>query len=173
MEVIHLCFFRIEYLTSVIIASMGETNMEKIVAVSLKTHEEYLGILNKLKSKSKYVEIVQIDGFDKEDKIVEFANCHLKLIEKREVNKWLGTKTNRVVPKYVYLIPSEGRDFWKFLSRFSSFYLESYSEKYGYMPLETEFGLDDIAFLDKDKNPLFYTTTHEGYADIAVSLIDK
>lgn len=148
--------------------------MEKLVPVELKTHEQYLAILKKLKSKTKYIEIVQIDEFEPNDKVVEFANCNLKRLEKRIVKEWLGTAyTSRRVPKYVYSICSDDEGFWKFLSGFSSFYLESYSDECGYVPIETEFGLDDIAFLDKDKNPLFYTTTHEGCADMAISLIDK
>lgn len=147
--------------------------MEKLVPVSLKTHEQYLAILKKLKPKTKYIEIVQTDDFD-DDKIVEFANSNLKLIEKRMVKKWCGTCfSSRRVPKYIYSVGCDDKEFWKFLGRFSSFYLESYSDEYGYVPLETEFGLNDIAFLDKDKNLLFYTTTHEGYAEMAISLIDK
>lgn len=147
--------------------------MDRLIPVSLKSHEEYLKILNKLKAKTKYIEIVQINGSDDEDKVVGFSNSHLKLIEKREVNKWLGTKTSRRVPKYIYCISSEDKAFWKFLSGFSAFYLEMQDQKGGYAPLETEFGLDDIAFLDINRDPLFFTTTHEGYAYMAASLIDK
>ncbi len=38
--------------------------------------------------------------------------------------------------------------------------------------LGTEFAFDDIAFLDQDPNMLFYTTPHEGDANIEKGLLE-
>ena len=149
--------------------------MKKLVSVELKSHEQYLDILNRVKKRTVYVEIVQISGLSKKyiknDKVVQFANEHLRLIEKCKVNEWLGTWSDPKGKKYLYSIYYNDETFWDFLSGFSSFFFAGVNESEKYVVEETEFGLDDIAFLDKDKNPLFYTTTHEGYAHIAESLL--
>lgn len=66
---------------------------EHWVSIALTSHEQYLDLLKKLKGKTAYIVIVQINGEDDEDEIIANANTCMQLIEKRSVNKWLGTKT--------------------------------------------------------------------------------
>lgn len=162
-----------------IISVFEDNSMKKLVSIELKSHEQYLDILNRVKKKTVYVEIVQPGGLNKDkkyienDKVVHFANIHLRLVKECEVNEWLGTWSKPKGKKFVYAIYYNDETFWDFLSEFSSFFFVEVGKKGEWKVINTDFGLDDIAFLDKDKKPLFYTTTHEGYADIAKSLLKK
>ena len=141
----------------------------KMVPVEIKNHQEYIDILNKLKEKTKYIILVQIDGYDEDDKIVAYANSVMELEQKREVRKWLGTITcGGKAVQYTYVASKE---FFKYLYGFSSFFFNTTSKRGEFQVIDTEFGLDDIAFLDKEHNMLFYTTTHEGYANIEKGLL--
>lgn len=142
----------------------------KMVSVEIKNHQEYIDILNKLKEKTKYIILVQINGYDEDDEIVVYANSVMELEQKREVRKWLGTVTRGgKAVQYTYVV---SKAFFKYLYGFSSFFFNTTSREGGFQVIDTEFGLDDIAFLDQDRNVLFYTTTHEGYANIEKGLLE-
>lgn len=142
----------------------------KMIPVEIKNHQEYIDILNKLKEKTKYIILVQINGYDEEDEIVAYANSVMELEQKGEVRKWLGTITRGgKAVQYTYVA---SKAFFKYLYGFSSFFFNTTSRGCGFQVIDTEFGLDDIAFLDQDRNVLFYTTTHEGYANIEKGLLE-
>ena len=141
---------------------------EHWVSIALTSHEQYLDLLKKVKSKTAYIVIVQVNGEDDEDQIIAEANTCMELIEKKTVNKWLGTKTrgSRAVQ---FRYRKEDR-FFRFLSTYPFFF--NRKDRWGCDEVEyTDFGIDDIAFLDVDQSPLFFTTTHEGYATIASSVL--
>lgn len=142
---------------------------EKIILINLTSHEQYLDILKKLKSKTAYIVLVQIDGEDKNDLNLVKALKHMELIGKKKVNEWLGTRTSglRAVR---YIFKSDER-YFKYLSNFDSFFFNT-TDKWGCDAVEkTDFGFDDIAFLDKNKQVLFFTITHEGCAAIHPDLL--
>ena len=59
---------------------------EKTTLINLTSHEQYLDILKKLKSKTSYIVLVQIDGEDKNDLNLVKALKHMELIGKKKVN---------------------------------------------------------------------------------------
>ncbi|MBC8543487.1 MAG: hypothetical protein ACLS8R_11225 [Anaeromassilibacillus sp.] len=142
---------------------------EHWVSIALTSHEQYLDLLKKLKGKTAYIVIVQINGEDDEDEIIANANTCMQLIEKRSVNKWLGTKTRgRRAVQFCY---RKEDSFFRFLSTYPSFFFNR-RDRWGCDEVEyTDFGTDDIAFLDDAQTPLFFTTTHEGYANIVSSIL--
>lgn len=139
------------------------------VSVALTSHEQYLDLLKKLKSKTAYIVIVQVNGEDDEDIIIANANTRMQLIEKKNVNKWLGTKTRG--SRAVQFCYRKEDSFFQFLSTYPSFFFNR-KDQWGCDEVEyTDFGIDDIAFYDHNQTPLFFTTTHEGYANIASSVL--
>ncbi|WP_312431033.1 hypothetical protein [Lacrimispora sp.] len=120
--------------------------------VKFDTHEMYLSTLKRIKPFARYVELVQIyDG--ETDGVISYSSSHLKLIEKRKVNKWLGTKRGgQGVTKYILEINPE---YWKYLHSFSSFFLNCTDSSGCDDVVQTEFGQIDIAFLDGERQPLF------------------
>lgn len=64
------------------------------------------------------------------------------------------------------------KQYFQYLEGLSSFFYWGKDDEGCDTVERTEFGIDDIAFLDKDKKVLFFTTTHEGNANIAPELLD-
>ena len=56
--------------------------------------------------------------------------------------------------------------------RYEAFYIPAKDQEGSYRPKYTNFGIDDIAFLDTDNRPLFYVTTHEGFSMIHPDVLD-
>lgn len=141
---------------------------EEYISVEFTSHEQYLQILKKLESETAYIEIVQINGEDEQEELLVKAFKYMELAEKRYVKKWLGTvRSGKGAPQYLF---KADKRFFKVLREFPSFFFNS-KDKWGCDEVvETSFGQDDIAFLDTHKKALFFTTTHEGYADIISSL---
>lgn len=141
---------------------------ENSVPIQLTNNEQYLSLLDRLAPKTAYIILVQICGDDIDDKVVNYANSCMKQLEKKKVSKWLGTitKGGRAI-QYTY---QADKRFFKFLKSFPSFFLNRQDAWGCDVVEETEFGQDDIAFLDQNYHVLFFTTTHEGYANILPSL---
>ena len=135
----------------------------------LNDHEEYLKILEKLKARSKYIEIVII--FEKENNslVDEFRN---DIIFSKKVSKWWGTETSAV--NSLYRIKTSDKLF-EYLAKYETFckYLVADDEYYYDRQLTTDFGRDDIAFFDDNDIPLLFTTTHESYIYIREDLKDE
>ena len=141
---------------------------ESTVSLELTSHEQYLALLNTLKHTTAYIAIVQINGHDAQDKIISLAESCMQLIEKKHVCKWPGTITRgRRAVQYLY---KADKQFFKLLQDFPSFFFNRRDPWGCDLVEETAFGQDDIAFLDKSRNLLFFTTTHEGCAYIERSL---
>lgn len=137
-------------------------NVDHCVPVELTNHEQYLRLLEKLRKKTVYIMLVQINEEDEREPILAKALSCMELVERRCVSKWLGTvRKGPKAPRYLFRADDR---FFKFLKGFPAFF---FNRKDGWgcdIVEETDFGQDDIAFLDQERSVLFYTTTHEGYA---------
>ena len=135
-------------------------------SIQLTSHMQYLRLLDVLEKRTRTIEIVQICGEDLDEPLIRAAMPYL--IKKERVNKWHGTKqAGRGSPKFTIRADKE---FFKHLRKYESFFHSMTDEnRYDYIR-ETDFRLDDIAFIDSGGTVLFYTTTHEGYAYIAPEL---
>jgi len=137
----------------------------------LNNHETYINVLNKLEQKCKYIEIVVIDGRKSNELVDKFSEDILSITK---VSKWWGTETRRT--NYLYRI-NYSKELFEYMRQFETFckYHECGSNKEslrrGDYSETTNFGIDDIAFYDKEDNYLLYTTTHEGYISINKQLI--
>lgn len=129
-------------------------------SITLKSRSQYLDILNTIRNDTAKIIIVQIDGEDKKDPIVNKAKEMMTLEKQEIVCKWFGTiAPGRAAVRYTFL---KKREFFDYLSSFESFFIVL-SEK-PYRVKKTDFGFDDIAFSDNNGELLLFTTTHEGYA---------
>ena len=147
----------------------GKSPENICVPVTITNHKQYLDILNKIRKETMKIIIVQIYGFKKDDPIVETAK-QMMILEKQEtVDKWFGTiARGRNAVQYTF---QKKREYFGYLSSFESFFIVESENPYEVE--KTDFGMDDIAFIDQNGEMLFYTTTHEGYAYINERFIDE
>ncbi|MCX4365700.1 MAG: hypothetical protein OSJ70_08020 [Bacilli bacterium] len=124
----------------------------------LNNHDDYLAIINKLENNCQYIEYVLIN--DEEIELLEkFEDCIISFESK---NKWWGTKSSQ--KNKVYKIKAS-KEIFKYLKQFETFCKYTMSSSSDIVE-ETDFGLNDIAFLDEKEIPLLFTTTHEGYITV-------
>lgn len=141
----------------------------KYEGITLTDHKQFLRLLSVLEKDTAALEIVQICGEDANETLIKAAMPFL--LKKENVNKWHGTRCGgKGVPKYTI---RADKAFFANLRRYEHFFANSRDEYGCDKVIETDFGLDDIAFLNKNGEPLFFTTTHEGYATIAADLLKK
>lgn len=130
----------------------------------LNNHKEYIKILDKIENKCKYIEIVILDGRKSNELIDKFSD---DILEVKKVSEWWGTKIIGG-SNYLYKI-NYSKEIFECLRNFQTFCIyyehESNDENFkrGYHFEITDFGIDDIAFYDKNDTCLLCTTTHEGY----------
>lgn len=135
---------------------------DQYVPVWLESHRQYLEILNLVRKDTALIVLVQIDGVDEGDPIVAAAKQMMQLEKQETVSRWLGTVApGRGAARYVF---RKHRSFFGYLASFESFFLVKSRDPF--VVEATDFGMDDIAFLDQNGELLFYTTTHEGYANL-------
>lgn len=138
----------------------------------LNNHKEYINVLNRIEKECKYVEVVVIDRRKSNELIDKFSDDILNI---KKVSKWWGTATRG--SNYLYRIKSS-KEIFEYLRNFETFckYYEygsnNESLRRGDYSEITDFGLDDIAFYDKDNNCLLCTTTHEGYIAINKKILE-
>ena len=136
-------------------------------SIQLISHKQYLKLLDVLEKRTRTIEIVQICDEDLDEPLIKAAAPYL--IKKERVNKWHGTKRGgRGAPKFTIRADKE---FFKHLRKYESFFRSITDENRFEYVRETDFGLDDIAFIDSGGAVLFFTTTHEAYAYIAPELL--
>lgn len=142
----------------------------KCKSIELSNHKQYLEILNKTSKLTSKIVIVQIDGPDKEDEIVNTAFRIMPLENKEIVNEWYGTiaEGSRGAIKYTFI---KKHSFFEYLASFESFFIGKIDKYNNYDVIYTDFGIDDIAFLGDNGELLFYTTTHEGEAYLNEKLL--
>jgi len=131
----------------------------------LNDRMSYVQVIKELEDHCKYIEYVLVDEDDTE-LIQQFRN--LVLSEKLK-NRWWGMKSSG--KSKLYLLKASPEIF-KYLRSFETFCKYSFSD-YGDMVENTNFGINDIAFLDDQEIPLLFTTTHEGFIMIRKDLADK
>ena len=138
-------------------------------SIQLISHEQHLRLLNILKKRTRTIEIVQTCGEDLDEPLIKAAMPYL--IKKERVFKWHGTKQGgRGSLKFTV---RADRAFFKHLQQYEGFY-HDINDGPGFLFFrETDFGLDDIAFIDSGGAVLFCTTTHEGHAYIASELLKE
>lgn len=135
-------------------------------SIRLTSHDQHLKLLDVLEKRTRTIEIVQICDEDLDEPLIKAAMPFL--IKKERVNKWHGTKQGgRGSPKFTI---SADKAFFKHLRKYEGFFQSMTDEDGIECVRTTDFGLDDIAFIDGGGTVLFYTTTHEGYAYIAPGL---
>lgn len=126
--------------------------------IKLNDHQQFLKMLDILEKRTNHIEYVLVDKFD--TKLVEAFKSDV--IEQKETSKWWGTMTNRKCG--FYKIKSSPKLF-NYLKKFTSFCIYVNS-KWGEIPEQTDFGINDIAFFDDRQEPILFTTTHEGYINL-------
>ncbi len=144
----------------------------------IQNHEQFVELLIKLRKLTKYIVIVQLDRWVKDDPLIFDAMDKMRLIEKKKVREWLGTMTHGYGVYHEFDVSD--KSFFDALTKYEAFYYIEQMPQGWERVQNTDFGIDDIAFLDKDHKPLFYTTTHEGYAaihpdvlEVDISWVDK
>lgn len=141
----------------------------KYEGITLTDHKQYLQLLSVLEKETAVIEIVRICGENADEPLIKAAAPFL--IKKENVNKWHGTRCGgKGAPK---LTVRTDKAIFAHLRKYEHFFINSRDEHGWDKVIETDFGLDDIAFLGKSGEPLFFTTTHEGYATIAEVLSKK
>ncbi len=137
----------------------------------ISSHEQFVELLLKLRKLTKYITIVQIDGEKKNDPVISKAMYKMTLLDKYNALEWYGTHRSHGYAT-VYEFDVKDKSFFSDLMEYEAFYIPAESRSGEYCPERTSFGLNDIAFLDSDKRPLFYTTTHEGFSVIHPDVLD-
>ena len=61
--------------------------------IDITSHQDYLDILNTIRKDTAKIIIVQIDGYDKDDPVVNTAKSMMTLESEEIVSKWIGTIT--------------------------------------------------------------------------------
>ena len=136
--------------------------------ITLTDHKQFLRLLSALEKKTAVIEIVQINGEDLNAPLVKAAMPFL--IRKDIVNKWHGTRRGgKGVPKLTF---RADRTIFAHLRKYEQFFVNLRDEYGCDKVVETDFGQDDIAFLNKNGEPLFFTTTHEGYAVVSADIVN-
>lgn len=138
---------------------------------NIQSHEQFVELLIKLRKLTKYITIVQLDRENKKEPLILNAQAKMELLDKYKAQEWYGTLR---LGGYgvVYEFDVKDKLFFNDLMEYEAFYLPDVDDEGSWRPKRTDFGIDDIAFLDKDNRPLFYTTTHEGFSMIHPDVLD-
>ena len=128
----------------------------------LNRHADYLYAVKFLETKCDRIEYVLVDEDDTE--LIELFRDSIKSVKVQ--NKWWGTKS--CGGSKVYTI-SASKELFRYLRRFETF-CKCVTSDFGDNAVETDFGINDIAFFDKNELPLLFTTTHEGYITVRSDL---
>ena len=95
----------------------------------------------------------------------------MTLLDKYNALEWYGIlRLSHCGTVYEFYV--KDKSFFSDLMEYEAFYIPATSRDGEYRPEYTSFGLNDIAFLDRDKVPLFFTTTHEGFSVIHPDVLD-
>ena len=137
--------------------------------VEIRDYDDYLDLLKAVKPFTKFIAIIQIDGYDPNDEVVLAADDYMESAGRYMTSDWPGTKTrgNRA-QVHMYRASHE---FFKWLEAGDAFFYNSEDEWGCDIVEKTEFGFDDIVFMDQNQDVLMYTTTHEGDICILEELI--
>lgn len=138
----------------------------------INNHEKYIEILDKIKEKCEYIEIVIINGRKNNELVNKFSK---DILEQRKVCEWWGSKTCSKNNLYKIKTSNELFSYLMNYETFCKYYEYGSNQKSlsrGEYSEITNFGIDDIAFYDKNDNYILFTTTHEGYISISDNIIE-
>lgn len=137
--------------------------------VEIRDHAEYVELLDAVRPFTHYIALVQVDGYDPDDIIMQEADAVMESVGRYKTNNWPGTRT-RGMRAQLHMYKAS-RAFFDWLKEGEAFFY-NYEDEYGCDCVEqTDFGFDDIIFLDKEQEVMMYTTTHEGDIFINEELI--
>ena len=125
----------------------------------LNDHKDYIKMLNILEKECDFI------GIDSEHEIVIKFKDDIIKIEKS--NTWWGIETSFIAT--LYYIKSSKKLF-ECLNKYETFCKYIVDFEHGDYVEETSFGVNDIAFFDKDYNLLLRTNTHEGFIFVNQSI---
>ena len=137
--------------------------------VEIRDYDEYIELLDAVRPFTAYIAIVQIDGYDPEDVIMLEADAQMESVGRYRTNKWPGTRT-RGMRAQLHMYKAN-RSFFQWLADGEAFFYNTEDEWGCDVVEQTDFGLDDIIFLDKEQEVMMFTTTHEGLIFINEELI--
>ncbi|MGN1307738.1 MAG: hypothetical protein ACI4V3_08720 [Faecousia sp.] len=134
----------------------------------LRTHQQYIRLLEVLNPLTAFIELVPVSPED--DLVVHWALQNMELIEQDAESE--RYKTGDGKPIYTRYLFRWSEAAFRYLGSLHNFYIyvESPAGHNADVLMETEFAWTDVAFLDEKRNTIFYTITHEGYAFIQESL---
>lgn len=133
----------------------------------LNSHKEYLDMLELLEAKCERIEYVLVDEAD--TRLIERFRDLVISVEQK--NNWWGTISdgNSWRGSKAYTLGTS-KELFQYLRGFETFCKYIFSV-HGDCVEETDFGINDIAFFDKNEMPLLFTTTHEGYIKVRSDLL--
>ena len=128
----------------------------------LNNHEDYLKILNILEDKTDYIELAYendiVDKFKKD------------IIHMEHTTKWFSEESYPGANLYQIKASKELFDFLRTFETFCKCFIDPETGVYLSVE-ETDFGVSDIAFYDKEGKSLLETVTHEGEIFIREDLL--
>ncbi len=128
----------------------------------LNNHEDYLKILNILEDKTDYIELAYendiVDKFKKD------------IIHQEHTTKWFSEESYPGANLYQIKASKELFDFLRTFETFCKCFIDPETGVYLSVK-ETDFGVSDIAFYDKEGKSLLETITHEGEIFIREDLL--
>lgn len=137
--------------------------------VEIRDYDEYIELLDAVRPFTSYIAIVQPAGYDPDDIVMQEADACMESAGRYRTNKWPGTRTKGMRAQ-LHMYRAD-RQFFEWLKEGDAFFYNTQDE-WGCDTVElTDFGIDDIIFLDKEQEVMMYTTTHEGLIYINEELI--
>lgn len=136
--------------------------------INVRTHENYLKLLNIVQKNTAY--FVVFKGIEHNDGhadyVFDFCNKNLRVVN---TTKCANLLSNQKVderckhPQYTFEVNDADKGkLFKFLKEFETFFHRpSDNNRLNDIKNRVDFGLDDVAFLDDNKNVVCMTVTHE------------
>ena len=137
--------------------------------VEIRDYDDYLDLLKAVEPFTKFIAVIQIDGYDPEDVVMQAADDMMESAGRYKTGNWPGTRVrgNRA---QVHMYRSNHK-FFNWLRDGDAFFYNSEDDWGCDVVEQTDFGFDDIVFMDQNQDILMYTTTHEGDIFILEGLI--
>lgn len=129
-------------------------------SIQLNNHDKYLEFLRNLKPRTRYIEVLIND--EKDMHLIE--KFKKDIISKSEVNTWWNLNNLELIPCKLYRFDVSA-EFWTHLESYQTF---GYFEAPGIEAEDnySDFGKNDIAFLDENENIIMRTDIKNGFIDV-------
>lgn len=133
----------------------------------LNEHDDYLKMLDILESKCLYIEYVLVFDRKRDALIDKFSD---DIISQDKTIEWWGTITTPACKKYKI---KASKELFNYLKSYETFVKYIMKEGYPDKCINTDFGINDIAFFDDKEDAMLFTTTHEGYITVRSDISKK